>query len=610
MIKPTRIDSSVCGAVLSCPASSALIARTPVATRQRLYSTSTPTRRQNKGPWVDKRQSCSLSSQWILSTFIPEDNIRKNWRKTQHKAAVNRSYSTTSRDAAAPTATPEIHSKDHLLSLVGSVEDGDAEDHFNYHKDPFRRGYASPNDTALQISDRKGDVQYPSKDETFKISKDTREIIKKLYHAIGQRIRYPQRTTLEPIYKLYCEIPEPRMLHLTWQWRNRLLKVMGTPKRKDSASMLRYYALVADVKKAGLTLQRTQWNYALGYATKYAARVTISEMESALRLWKEMERDANIQGNDVTFNILFDVAAKAGNFTLAEMIYREMERRGIEFNRFHHVSLIHFFGLKRDSSGVRAAYREMVEAGEMIDTVVLNCVIAGLLRCGEETAAEETYHRMKNDNELAQDMPQRDYMTGKVITRVLMMFTKVSKDHPQLKKSLQANVTITPDLHTFKLLIEHFAIRVGDLNKVAQYLDEMKLLNIQVDPTIFLALFKGFFAHGGFPGSEWSENRLEKVLEALFKAREDEIKGFRIDRWVVIWALRATKKCCSNEMLVQTFDTLSQKWDIPPERHPGNMTTIFEGILEGKNLKVPWLFLDSSGSPQRNKGRALLPTTM
>lgn len=470
------------------------------------------------------------------------------------------------------------------MSYVRQEGAGNVEEHLDFYRDPYLSRYAQSDGPKVQVSDKRRDVEYPSKEETFKINDETRQLILKLCQAISYRLRHPSRASLEPIYKLYLQLPEPRMLYLTWNWRDRLLKVMGTPSKRDTESMLRYFALVADIKNAGLTLRRTHWNLALAFAAKYAARATSTEMESALRLWREMERGAKIKGNDVTFNILFDVASKAGNFTLAEMIYKEMERRGIPYNRYHHVSLIHYFGLKLDSSGVRAAYKEMVEAGEMVDTIVLNCVISGLLRCGEESAAEETYDRMKTGNTGLPFMPDRNYTMGRVITKVLMMFTRIGRKHPEMQKSLQQNVQLAPNLHTYKLFVEHYAIKVGDLSKVAQYLDEMKYLKITIHPTIFLALFKGFYIHGGYSSSEWSEKRLEGVLMALYQAKDEGVKGFRIDRWLVIWALRAVNKCSNTEAVIRTFDAMADRWDIPADRHPF-MHSLLDNICNGSDMK-------------------------
>ncbi|KAG6010956.1 hypothetical protein E4U21_002626 [Claviceps maximensis] len=491
---------------------------------------------------------------------------------------------------AAPTNFPrtrllsEDQNRHQLMSLVGQRGAGTVQEHLDFHRDPYRRGFAQPDGPTVQVSEKTSDAEDPKREETVTISDDVQEHITNLCSALGLRIRHPHRVSLESIYKLYCQLPEQRMLYLTWPWRNRLLKVMGLPPKRDVESMLRYFALVADMKNAGLTLRQTQWNYALTFATKYTKHMTTQEMESALRLWREMEKEANVMGNEVTFNVLFDVAAKSGNFTLADMIYQEMENRGIEFNRFHHVSLIHYFGLRFDSGGVRAAYKEMVESGEMIDTVVLNCVISGLLRCGEEDAAEETYQRMKSAHALAPDMPQRDYMMSKVITRVLMMFSKVGKKHPQLIESLQASTQLTPDLHTYQLLINHYAVKVGNLSKVAQYLDEMKQLKIPVHPTLFLALFKGFHHYGGFSGSEWSEQRLSGVLTAMYQAKDANGADFKIETWPVAWALRAVKKCSSNEAVLETFDAMSERWDIVGERLQF-IHILLENILEDKDTK-------------------------
>lgn len=470
------------------------------------------------------------------------------------------------------------------MEYVRQDGNGTVEEHLEFYRDPYRRGYARDDGPKLEISDKRRDVEYPSKDETCKTNNETRLIIAKLCNSIAYALRHPHRVSLNAIYDTYMKLPEHRMLHLPWQWRDRLLKLMGAPPKRNSESMLRYFALIEEVKSAGLTLRRTHWNLSLVFAAKHASRITSNELQSTLRLWKDMEKIANIKGNEVTFNVLFDAASKAGNFQLAEMIYTEMESRGIPYNRYHHVSLIYYFGLKMDSDAVRAAYKDMVESGEMIDTVVLNCVITGLLRCGEESAAEETYERMKNGHVMAPSIPDRNYGMSRVVTKVMMMFSKLGKKHPEMHKELQKQIRLTPNLHTYKLFVEHYAIRVGDLAKVAQYLDEMKFLRITIHPTIFLALFKGFYSHGGWSNADWSEKRLQGVLNALYQASDENVKGFRIDRWLVIWALRATRKCSTPEAVVEVFDNMAERWDIPLDRQPF-MHSILDNILNGGDMK-------------------------
>lgn len=588
----SRLDGSLCAVLSNRPSASFGVTtarRSLCCTRD---ARNQAPQRRKPTPSANSTSSCPRSSLWLLSTFTPATQARRVLPVPRSRHVKN-NYSTASSAAEAPMPpvnqrfhTQYAHDPRHLKALVPQEDLSTVEEHLEYYQDPYRSGYAQPDGQKLQVSENRRDVEYPSKDETFRTDDETKKLIAKLCNAISYKLRHPYRTTLEPIYNLYLQLPEQRMLHLTWQWRNRLLKVMGLPPKRNSESMMRYFALINDVKSAGLTLRKAHWNYALAFATKYSSRITTTEMDTALRLWKEMELTAGVKGNEVTFNILFDVATKAGNFVLADMMYREMEKRGFQYNRYHHVSLIHYFGLKMDSSAIRAAYKDMVDAGEMIDTVVLNCVISGLLRCGEESAAELTYERMKLGHEMAPNLPDRDYGMGRVVTKVLMMFTRIGKKHPELQKPLQKQMQLSPNLHTYRLFVEHYSVKIGDLPKVAQYLDEMKFLNIPIHATIFLSLFKGFYSHGGFTSSEWSEQRLEGVLKAMYQARDESIRGFTIDRWLVIWALRATKKCCSDEMVVQVYDEMAKRWDIPSDRLPF-IQSILQSILAGVDMKSP-----------------------
>ncbi|KAG9256167.1 pentatricopeptide repeat-containing protein [Emericellopsis atlantica] len=602
-----RVDGTVCSAVLSRNRSAAANAVASL-TGERISSPSIDRRPfcTAHGASVSKRACqgsakpgpnffCSKTAQWLHSTFIPYDSVQTSSQPRKRKPYSTAAASQTTTPAPYNGAYLPVRDKAVLQSYVPSEDTGPVDQYFDYYRDPYRRGYAQPDGPKLRISESKHDVSYPGREDICSPSDGTATQLEHLCKAIRLQMRHPSRNTHAAIHKAYSQLPEPRMLNFTGQWRARLLKVMGTPRRRDMESMLRYFGLIADIKSAGLTLRRSQWNYALSFATKYTSKAGKREMDSALRMWREMERDAQIPGNEVTFNILFDVAAKAGNFLLAEMVYAEMDKRGLEFNRYHHVSLIFYFGLKLDSYGIRAAYRDMVESGEMIDTIALNAVISGLLRCGEEAAAEETYQRMKSGNTpAAAEMPPRDYMMDKVVTKVLMMFSKLGKHHPPLRKSLQTNVQLAPNLRTYRLFVEHYAIKVGDLRKVAQFLDEMKFLKIPIHPTVFLALFKGFFVHGGFEGSDWSEKRLQNVLSALYTASDDNARSFRIDQWLVIWALRAVKKCCSNvEAVETTYAELESRWAVPPERI-NFMQSFAESVVEGRDLQSQDAEVESS----------------
>jgi hypothetical protein len=191
---------------------------------------------------------------------------------------------------------------------------------------------------------------------------------------------------------------------------------------------------------------------------------------------------------------------------------------------------------------------------------------------------------MKEGSSYNSQTSDRDYNTGKVMTKVLIMFAKVGKKYPALRERLQGSVAMSPDLQTYKLLVEHSAVRLGDLAKVTKYLDEMRMLDIPIHATIFLALLKGFYHHGGLPGSSWSKQRLDGVLSALYEARDQNVKGFRIRSWLVLWGMRAMKKCSNeNEEVERTFSEMSLRWDIPNDSQQF-MEVVLEKILSGEDM--------------------------
>lgn len=448
-----------------------------------------------------------------------------------------------------------------LLSLVEQSETASLDEHLQLMRDPYMRGYAQADGPDLTVSDHPEDKEFPSFYEVREGGDHEQQTLAKLWRAIQRRLRNPYKTDIEHVYQLYQQLPEPRMPYLHAKIRHGLMRCLGR-EEKNSKSMLRYFAVVADIKNSGLSLTLPEWNAALSFAARYVGYSTKTEAAATLELWKEMEQEAGIRGNAVTFNILFDVASKAGNFVLSEMLYNEMAKRGLRFNRYHHVSLIHFFGLRMDSDGIRAAYREMVEDGEMIDTTVLNCVIAGFFRCGEEYAAESVYQRMKAAHERAPAMPFRNQMNDRVITKVLMVFAKISRKDSHLRRQLQKLSPIVPDIQTYRILINHYAVKMSALDKVAHYLNDLNWFHIPLHGSIFLALFKGFALHGGPRGLAWSPERLENVWKAFTQALDENAYGLYVDVWMAKWILRAFRTCSTEDRVWEVWTQLKPRCEV------------------------------------------------
>ncbi|KAK8086663.1 hypothetical protein PG994_001637 [Apiospora phragmitis] len=391
----------------------------------------------------------------------------KKWNHTCSSAALEEVE--IQAPAKAPSAVPfpahpDPHiSKEELLGFLDYYDDISVEERLEFLKDPYMRKYAPPQDTTLNVSERPHELVAPAPEEVERGSQEDLEVVAKLRAAVYSKLLRPHSVDLETIYDIYMLLPGHRIPYLSARLRHSLFAALGTTERKSPKAMLRYFAVVADTKASGFALSRAEWNTALSFASRYVGTSTDVEAEAALHLWREMEQDIGVKGNEATFNILFDVASKAGKFALAEMIYQEMNSRGFHFNRFHHVSLIHFFGLKMDAGGVRAAYREMVNSSEIIDTTVLNCVLVGLLRSGEEASAEQLYDNMKATDRRSKIIPERDYTLQKKMTKVFLMFARLARRHPGMQPGFQSTSLTTPDLYTYRILVNHFGVRLGDV---------------------------------------------------------------------------------------------------------------------------------------------------
>lgn len=475
--------------------------------------------------------------------------------------------------------------KDELLKIVDYYDDASVDEYLKFYQDPYFRKYASADGPHLTVSDKPEDLELQALDGERKFADEEFESAQTLRSALGARHRHPAEVSLDTIWELYQAIPKPQPMHMTARTRHSLMAALASGERKDQKSMLRYFAVVADVKDSGFSLTSYQWNTAISFATSYVTTTTEVEVEAALKLWRDMENETKIRGNDVTFNILFDSASKAGNFVLAEMIYQEMSYRGLTFNRYHHVSLIHFFGLKMDSSGVRAAYREMVEDGEIIDTVVLNALISGFIQCGEEQSAEHVYVKMKASNKDLLVLPHRDYTMARAITKVLRMFARVSKRHPSMRPAFQKSALLSPDLHTYRILLKHYGVRLGNLSKVAQFLDEMKSCMVPLNGVIFLALFQSFARHGG-PGSDWSAQRLDSVWDAFLDAIDSGADGLYISTWLAMAALEAHARYSTRGQILDVYDCLRSRWELD-DTNSQYMLHFLQKILKANSLQLP-----------------------
>ncbi|KAL8900027.1 MAG: hypothetical protein Q9207_005891 [Kuettlingeria erythrocarpa] len=455
----------------------------------------------------------------------------------------------------------------------------------NGHDNPASRDPKAPPDEAFCVEKTDscaaaGSSQFELPDPRINpLAADLRKVVERL-----QTYLEDETCTHEQLIKTYSQLPSVGVKYLSDHYRRLLLHRLSVIERKSKTAMLRYLTLVDHMREASIPLLQAEWNSAIAYAGRCYMRVEAAQVEGALRIWKEMEREAGVKSGTVTFNILFDIAIKAGKYVLAEMILEEMKTRGLEYNRFSYVSLIYYYGVKGDGGAVRKTYRDMVDAGQIIDTVVMNCVIASLIRAKELPAAEQIFERMKKlvYQKTGQFVPNSDWRATRDLGRALDIASRTMRDDKEGLQRLQAEQFLVPDLRTFYIFIDHHTLITGELRRVTALLEDMQTLRIPMHGRIYLKIFRGFAYHGGVKYTSWTRQRLETVWTSLLSVLDgdSEVEHIYMMKWMVIWVVRAFAQCCGRTRALQIWEVVRDRWRIAGEDEKGTVEHHLRHVLE------------------------------
>lgn len=450
---------------------------------------------------------------------------------------------------------------------------------------------------ADRVADGESVSDEPTTNPPFSEQLKEREARKRLFFGDEEQARIREkvlrlaRTTRAPLsslYDAYQTLHQPRPNHFSGTEIRQLMHCFSQVEWKDEKGMLRYLSLVDDLSDAGIPLTTTQWNTAISFAGRWVRRVTALQVETAMQIWIRMEKEAGVAANHVTFNILFDVAIKAGKYALADVVIKEMRDRGMLFNRHFRTSMIYYYGMRGDGDGVRKAYRELVDAGEFVDTAVLNIVIVSLIRAGEASAAEHIFERMKGlDDEYSQTRrPPRDWRMRRQLGNLLDKAARQKSMTPERRTKIQEATPVAPDAQTYRSLITYHSEESGNIDRITELLGDMQDYGLQLEGSIFYHLFMGFTRHGGIRYSSWNKNRLDRLWAQFLALVErdtypnvddfedeegnvmirskDEVdvqdRGCYIDRGIVTAVLQAYSKCAGPDATMLVWEEIRARW--------------------------------------------------
>ena len=398
-------------------------------------------------------------------------------------------------------------------------------------------------------------------------------VLHNLWHF--RRLLEDKSTPNHALFDAYRLLPAPRAPFLNDLNLRSFLNRLSWNKEVTEPVMLRFLSVLDDMKTANIEILSREWNSAIHFAGRFTGKFEASDVQLAMQMWKEMEQEAGVQSDHVSFTILFDMASKAKRFALADMILKEMERRKLHFSRTTRMSLIFYHGLRGNGDGVRREYANMVAAGEIIDTMVLTNVIVSLIHAGEPSTAEYTFERMKSlhAENAGLTLPPHGWRANRTLHKVLTKAADRWRDNPEARLRIQSAAPLAPNVTTYRVLIEYHAIDMGNLDRTFSLIEEMEQAGMLPDGKIFFWVFAAFGNHGGVRYSSWNWPRLEQVMAQFFTACEERPNEVELDHGTAVMAVRAFFQCANIERTREIWDEIKSRWT-PSERTVSDVTRL------------------------------------
>ncbi|KAJ5763815.1 hypothetical protein N7533_002496 [Penicillium manginii] len=353
------------------------------------------------------------------------------------------------------------------------------------------------------------------------------------------------KNTSQYLFSLYRNIPSPGVEKLPSRTRGALLRQMANPPNRRPVDVRRYLALVDDMIACNIPMSRSLWTTAISFAGRRSGkgRTKKRNIVRAIGLWQQMEHHANIEADEVVFNVLYDSAIKAGAFSIAERLEQEMIKREIPSTRYSLIPKLYYHAERQDLEGISRTFDDFVQSGNIVDTVILNGLLSAFLKAGDTETAEGIYERMllaqntRKNTSLPADITGHSLSTRFEIYRSttkrlgrLLKLSDALKDHlPNHYRAFQESLPLTPDTRTFHILLRHYAITTGRFDKVLYIIRDME--NTFKSPPrhmIYSTLFEGFSIHGKTKKQTWTANRLwllwHSYVWALIDSRKSQDK--------------------------------------------------------------------------------------
>ncbi|KAF2150535.1 hypothetical protein K461DRAFT_280539 [Myriangium duriaei CBS 260.36] len=326
-----------------------------------------------------------------------------------------------------------------------------------------------------------------------------------------------QSPDLKSVFETYSRLPEPRISYLYPRTVTSLLQMLRQVQVKTAEIVKQYFAVMDDMVRSGLAPSMRDFTSGLVFVGKTAGINPGYGLARALKIFRRMEQYGIRRADIFTFNTLGDLALRAHRLDVFRDLLRELSYRKIPHDRYTWLLKLRYWGLRNNANRIKRTYREMVAEGELIDTVVLNCVIRQLIIVHDAFTAEKTFERMKD---IESSKPQEERATPPEEWNKQIQLAKMLRyaswlfrhDHENLKKLQHATPT-SPNTYTYRMIVKHHCITTGNLHRVVDLLEEMQQRGLLITRPIFWMVFNGFERNTSGKFSPWNISQLDSMFE-------------------------------------------------------------------------------------------------
>ncbi|KAK9249308.1 hypothetical protein V1506DRAFT_525546 [Lipomyces tetrasporus] len=401
-----------------------------------------------------------------------------------------------------------------------------------------------------------------SKLHTF--SEVASSLYRPFYQSLVQaRIFSFSKDAMTKMFAQYMQMPEPRPLHIRAEHLEFLLSNYAAAVKNDEIYLEHYSTVLNDLKAVGLPVSYRENVVELSLVCHCAQKHNrASVVTRTFNKFREMEIQGIIACEASAFNVLMTAVIAANDFGAMAAIVEEMRLRRIAPDRFTYVNLMTYYSKLGNKRALQVLYEKFIQSEQIADIVVLEAMIAALVRCRDIAGAESLTRFI--EMRAAEEGWTSPRLSKKQLRFSAGNLKRLARN--RLRHRLQFRddeipdpedtVAIAPRDTTYHPLLSYYA-SIGDYESLVETINRMDGFSLSRRRAYILFL-KGFYIHGGYPGSEWTLARLENLLETLLRDKEEDKL---LVRQMTVWALRAyavasldfIKLAAVRDRLVQKF---------------------------------------------------------